>query len=449
MSNIIDYQKNLIRQCFLDKEKFLFCMERIHTSKTFSEKTYQLFWKIYIAIYKDGGNICTSTVHDVLKQTQNDFFIPEFEEIVQFRHPDENEWQYHLFHLQEQYKKRVLLENAQWTISNITKSSSDLSIKTHDILAEVDSINTKTIKFNEAYRSAVNVIKDIHEGKIRPMLITGQKELDRLIAISQSRYILVAAQKKIGKSRWMVDLIDRVINSNKGIAIQWYSFEMPSDEMIRCFISRKVQLTDRQMMSKGSTLSESQLSQIEAAVNYFEKYPIEFIDEPCDMFQISSKFERFCEQNQDKHCICVIDNLGLIKPHINEQTAFEDDVARIIKSLRDKTKGTIFLLHHLTKESESKWNKESGYEPKLTHIRGSSRISDFANQVVLLHRPDNYPDLVELASRNNSLAKINGLFLIDVAANRDGETGIIHSTHNIKYCWFEERSIQPGISNNP
>lgn len=439
MSNILEYQRNLIRQCFLEKERFLFCMERIHTSKTFSDKSCQLFWKLFIAIYKDGGNICTSTVHDVLRQTQNEFYIQEFDEMIAYRHPDENEWQYHLFFIQEQYKKRVLLENAQWTISNITKPSIDISAHTHESLAEVDSISTKSIKFNEAYRNAISVIRQIHEGKIRPMLSTGQPKLDNLLSISQSRYVLVAAQKKIGKSRWMVDLIDRVVNCNKEVAIQWYSFEMPSDEMIRCFISRKVNLTDRELMSKGRKLTETEVSNVEAAMSYFEKYPIEFIDEPCDMFQISSKFERFCESNNDKHCICIIDNLGLIKPHINDQNAFEDDVARIIKNLRDKTKGTIFLLHHLTKESESKWNKDSGYEPKIGHIRGSSRIVDFANQVVLLHRPDNYPDLVEIAKMNSALHKIQGLFITTVAANRDGEMGEVHSTHNIKYCQFEER----------
>ena len=101
------------------------------------------------------------------------------------------------------------------------------------------------------------------------------------------------------------------------------------------------------------------------------------------------------------------------------------------------------MLHHLTKESESKWNKDSGYEPKLTHIRGSSRISDFANQVILLHRPDNYDDLIEQARMQGKLDKIDGLFIVDIAANRDGEMNKISFDHNIKHCWFNERNNQP------
>lgn len=446
MTQSMEYQWNLIRQSFLDKEKFLFCLERIHTSKTFSDKSCQIIWKVFVAIYSNGENICQSTVIDVLNQTGAEDMVTRFEEIILFRHPDENEWQYHLFYIQEQYKKKLLIDHAQWLISNITKTSKDLSIKTHEILAEADSIDTKSVSFSEAYRNTVNVIREIYEGKLRSMIYTGQPTFDKTVALSKSKYILVAAQKKIGKSRYMVDIVDKIINNNSNIAIQWYSFEMQSDEMIRCFISRRVRLTDRELMSRNYKLKEDDIESIESAVSYFEKYPIEFIDDPCDMFQISSKFERFCETNQDKHCICIIDNLGLIKPHINEQTAFEDDVARIIKNLRDKTKATIFLLHHLTKESESKWNKESGYEPRLTHIRGSSRVSDFANQVWLLHRPDNYEDLVEMAKINGQLSKIQGLFIVDVAANRDGEMGKIAFDHTIKYCQFDERQNQPNFS---
>jgi len=443
MTTSVEYQYNLIKQCFNDKEKFLFCMERIHNVKTFSDKSCQLFWKIFVAIYSNGENICQSTVIDVITQTNAEHKIEDFNAIIAYIHTDEGEWQYHLFYIQEQYKKKLLIDHAQWLITNITKPSKDLSIATHEVLAEADSIDTKSVSFSEAYRSTLSVIKAIHSGQVRSMLITGNPVFDKCLAISQSKYILIAAQKKIGKSRFMVDIIDRIVNNNNNIAIQWYSFEMQSDEMIRCFISRKVQLTDRQIMSRNYTLKDDDMSSIESAVKYFEKYPIEFIDEPCDMFQISSKFERFSEQNSDKHCICIIDNLGLIKPHINEQTAFEDDVARIIKNLRDRTKGTIFMLHHLTKESESKWNKDSGYEPKLTHIRGSSRISDFANQVILLHRPDNYDDLIEQARMQGKLDKIDGLFIVDIAANRDGEMNKISFDHNIKHCWFNERNNQP------
>jgi replicative DNA helicase len=110
----------------------------------------------------------------------------------------------------------------------------------------------------------------------------------------------------------------------------------------------------------------------------------------------------------------------------------------MFKALRDSTNSTIFAVHHLTKESESKWNKEAGYEPKINHIRGSSRIADFANQVILLHRPDNYDDIMEEARRAGKEKQLRGLFIVDIAANRDGDTGKIIMRHDIAHCFFHE-----------
>ena len=41
------------------------------------------------------------------------------------------------------------------------------------------------------------------------------------------------------------------------------------------------------------------------------------------------------------------------------------------------------------------------------------------------------------------LDKIDGLFIVDIAANRDGEMNKISFDHNIKHCWFNERNNQP------
>jgi len=442
MSISQDYQKNILKQCFNDKNRFLHCVELVHSDRIFFDEDCQLIWKVFVMIYRKGENICMSTVRDVFKEIGCDDCIVALEEILAYEHPDENEWQYHLFYIQEQYRKKVLLEASQNTIRDIGKyNSKELSGKWHEILGELDSIDVTTVSFRNSYQSTLKNIRNIHDGNESTMLMTGKPNFDSKVSLSKSRYILVAAQKKIGKSRYMVDLIDDIISNNPGkVAIQWYSFEMPNEEICRCFISRKVRLTDKQMLSKNYKLSDFELGKIDAAMGFFEHYPIEFVDEPVDIFQITSKFERFTEMHAEKHCICIIDNLGLIKPHISDSNLFEDDVARSIKNLRDNTKGTIFLVHHLTKESESKWNKESGYEPKITHIRGSSRIVDFANQVLLLHRPDNYEDLVSVARVSGKEDQIRGLFIVDVAANRDGETGRIMMKHELQYCIFKEKT---------
>jgi replicative DNA helicase len=399
----------------------------------------KLFWQVYAVIYKQGSNICSSTVEDVLKLTANEDLIEDFDNVTGVTYKDEDQWKYHLEYIIEQYRKTVLLELSNDIRHEIgKKSSKELAEHVNLQIREINSSDVKVTSFKEAYKKTISNIRDINEGRTRSGLLTGHNNFDLKVSISENKMILIAAQKKIGKSRFIVDLIDRLCNRNENIAIQWYTFEMRSEELIRCFISRKVRLTEHQLLGKNYKLSTDEVSKVEAAANFFDKYPIEFIDETMNIFGITSKFESFKHKNPNKHCICVVDNLGLIKPHIPDQLAFEDDVARMFKSLRDSTNSTIIAVHHLTKESESKWNKEGGYEPKINHIRGSSRIADFANQVILLHRPDNYDDLMQEAKAHGKEKQIKGLFIVDVAANRDGDAGKVIMRHELQYCMFHE-----------
>tara|TARA_R100001594_G_scaffold36459_5_gene66256 strand:- start:4176 stop:5486 length:1311 start_codon:yes stop_codon:yes gene_type:complete len=433
-----NYEANVLKNCFKHRQAFLYCFERIKTEEVFTDNRTKLYWKIYSLIYTQKESICYSTVEDVLKAGNNEELVEDFRKMIETEYDDQDQWKYHLFYIEEQHKKRVLAKVAKNINRTIGSYSSDeIVAQTNEILKSLSSEDTPSLSFKHAFRESIESLKKIRAGEVRPMLNTGLQKFDNVVGISESKLIVVASQKKIGKSRWMVDLIDRTIENNQNVAVLWFSLEMLSDEMIRCFISRRFKVTDNALLGKGKGIQDDQMKDIEAAEAFFEHYPIEFVDKPVDIYNIVAKFEQFKEIHSNKHCICVIDNLGLITPH-TEGLSFDDDVSRLLKACRDKTQGTIFVIHHLTKESEGFYNKESGYQPKLSHIRGSSRIVDFANQVLLLHRPDNYKDLIEDAQKNGTFQDIKGLFMVDVAANRSGPTDMILMQHDIKYCYFNE-----------
>ena len=435
----MNYEANIIKNCFKNKNCFLHCFERVKNSEIFTDNRTKLYWECFVSIYTEKEDICYSTVEDVLSFSNNDELIEDFRELVTTDYDDEDQWKYHLYFLEEQFKKKTLLRISKSINSNLGAYSADEVIhQINNQLRNLSSDDTPSLTFQSAFRNTLGVLQDLQEGNVRPMLETGNCLFDNVVGISKSKLIVVASQKKIGKSRWMVDLMDRTIEYNENVAILWFSLEMLSDEMIRCFISRRFKVTDNALLGKGGGIDPGTLSQIEGSIAFFNNYPIEFVDKPVDIYNIVAKFEQFKEVNENKHCICVIDNLGLITPH-TEGLAFDDDVSRLLKACRDKTEGTIFVVHHLTKESEGYYNKENGYQPKLSHIRGSSRIVDFANQVLLLHRPDNYNDLMDEAKKNGTYDELKQMFMVDVAANRSGPTEIIVMNHDIKYCYFEER----------
>lgn len=436
----VDYERNLIKQCYHDYNKFLLCLERINAEYIFTDDICRLFWNVFSTIDRSDQTICESTVKDVLKLTGNEDIFPEFEQIISSTYIDEDQWEYQMAYLLENYQKKMLLELSKEINKGIsTRSVKDLVKISNEFLREVSVSDVRSQTFKEAYRNEITNIRDIYDGKKNDQIITGMTRLDSILAISSCRLILLAAGKKIGKTRFMIHLIDQIINHNKDIAIQWFTLEMRAEEVIRGFLSKKVRLTDNELLGKSKLKIEPEkMADLEMAYKIFENYPIEFIDEPVTMFNISSKFERFCQKNHGKKCILVIDNLGLIKPHINDTLAYEDDLARMMKNLRDSTQGTIFALHHLTKETESKWNKETGYTPKLRDVRGSSRILDFSNQAILLHRPGFYKDLVEEARKIGKEQALKEAFEVIIDMNRHGDTGDILLKHEIQYCNFNE-----------
>jgi replicative DNA helicase len=435
-----DYEKNLIKKCFEDNDVFLQCIDKVPNEKLFKNNMTRLFWQIFTMIFREGEKLHMSVVHDILKQTKNDEIIPVFEECVNGSYPDEDQWDYHLGYLIEQYKKEKLLEISEEIRKNIgSKSSEELLVDTNAALIDLNSSEVSAKSFKSSFHEEVKNIRNIAKGTVVSLLKTGHKQIDDLISFGKKQIILIAAQKKQGKTRFLVHLIDRLVQWNKqDIAVQWYSFEMQADEMTRLYISKRMGLTDKQLQGINYTLTEDELDRIEATSAHFSDYPVEFVDETLDIFKICSKFERFADGHKGKTPVLVIDNLGLVKPHLKNEVQNDDDVSRMIKDLRDKTGALIILLHHLSKESEGKFNVTEMYAPKVTHIRGSSRIADFANKVLLLHRPEMYRDVVKHFEKDGKLDMIMGRMEVNCALNRNGDTGIIDLRHQIEYCNFTD-----------
>lgn len=435
-----EYEKNLIKQCFINREVFLQCVEKIPNEKLFKNSMSRLFWQIFMMIYQEGEEVHMSVMHDVFKHTNNVDVIPIFEEQVAAKYNDEDKWDYHLTYLNEQLKKEILLEISNDIRQGVgAKSSEEILNEANAKMIELNSNEVASKSFKESYRDTIKQIRNVANGNEVSLLKTGHDKMDDIISFGPKQIIFLAAQKKQGKTRFLVHLIDRLVQYNKAdIDVQWYSFEMQADEMIRLYMSKKIGLTDKQLQNINYNLTEEELTKIEAGYQYFEDYPIDFVDEGTDIFKICSKFERFADKSKGKIPVLVIDNLGLITPHQKNEIQNDNDIARLLKDLRDKTGALIIVLHHLSKESEGKFNITEQYAPKVTHIRGSSRLADFSNKVLLLHRPEMYRDVVKYYEKEGKGHMVHGRMELNCALNRNGETGIIDLRHDLAYCNFSD-----------
>ena len=146
--------------------------------------------------------------------------------------------------------------------------------------------------------------------------------------------------------------------------------------------------------------------------------------------------------------ILVIDNIGLLKDKTKSQTETDDYIAKKIVEIKRKTKGLIFLVHHMTKKMEEEARIKDAYRPRLEFLRGSTRIQDYCNMVLLIHRPGEYEDIVkEEENKGNILTNgttyrradiIRKIFIVDIALNRNGNKTIFRFLHRLDRSQFKE-----------
>lgn len=435
--NVDEKELAIVKACFHDPDFRSECYGEIGDNEVFKDEVVTLLWHLYASISDSGHEITKASLKGWLEETKNHELIPFVEEEI-FSPAEAEPPRYELSVIIEENNKKILYKVAKQVMDDfVERPSNEVLRMALDNLSQVHVEGTKIRSFDNAFDDTLLEMEKIHRGEMPSYYPTCFPILDEILALSPRRTILLASAKKIGKTRFVTKLIDGLIENNPGqVAVQWNSFEMKAEELIRMFMSRRVKLTDREMLSKNFTLSEDDMINIRNTKNDFKDYPIDIVDVPTDIFNITNKFSAFTKKHKGKLPVLIVDNIGLIDHHIDHETQFFNDIARKFKNVRDTNDALVILLHHLTKEQESEKNRGNKFEPTLNHVRETSRLLDYANQCVLLHRFDHYKILREEAKFNET--NISGKFLVKVPMNRDGEIGDVLMQHELKYSDFHE-----------
>ena len=66
-------------------------------------------------------------------------------------------------------------------------------------------------------------------------------------------------------------------------------------------------------------------------------------------------------------------------------------------------------------------------------------LVDFANKVILLHRPEMYADVIKHYQKAGKEQLIQNLMEVNLALNRNGNTGMIDMLHELQFSNFKEK----------
>ena len=270
---------------------------------------------------------------------------------------------------------------------------------------------------------------------------TGLKELDDLIGgLSPGNLYVLAGRPGTGKSAFGCSLARAAAQA--GPPAEFYSIEMPARQIaarIVCDLDFDLKVTSAFPLQYSRLLrrkyTDGDIERATLATGALRSLPITIHDrDSMSMLDIAG-LARARAAKIGKSGVVIIDHLHFLRPddrYRGNQTQELGECAKAAKRLARALGWPVVLLAQLNRQVESRPEKER--MPTLADLRQSGEIEEAADVVMFLHRPAYYverrrprtgPVAPEWGAWLEEMEPVRHELNIDVAKNRNGETGII------------------------
>lgn len=219
------------------------------------------------------------------------------------------------------------------------------------------------------------------------------KKLNNFLRLVQSDFIIIGATTGAGKSGFMLNLMNDLMNRYQCI---YFNMEMSKSTIYKRLISIKADVPIDDILSPKS---DYQLNNINVAKQEIENAKIIIEHKANDIKQIKNIIMKYKDKN--RHTVLFVDHLGLTRAD-NTKSLYEQ-ATEVAKQLRQ-----ICLEYDCTIISASQLNRGAyqSDELSLSMLKDSGELENSASKVILLYK------------KNKEDKKSN--MIINIAKNRDG-----------------------------
>ena len=231
--------------------------------------------------------------------------------------------------------------------------------------------------FREAVRELTGIVNDNHEGKTRS-IVTGFRLFDQMFLLRPGTLTIIAAFTSVGKSALAMNIAYNVATRNTPVA--YYSLEMGKAELAARVISPLIGIPSGIIANQA--LSDDGFRRYHDMTPSVENLQI-YIDERSTVsFDATVTSIRMLAKTKGVRLV-IIDYLQIYTQTNDNVEASLGQMARQAKNVAVETGASVILLSQLNRSSDT---------PSLKMLRGSGQIEESADNVVLIDRPDAYPD---------------------------------------------------------
>jgi replicative DNA helicase len=260
--------------------------------------------------------------------------------------------------------------------------------------------------------ASFETIERAHE---RKQLITGVPsgfaDLDELTAGFQAGdLVIIAARPSVGKTALALNVAQHV-GTKTGRTVGIFSLEMSKEQLFLRMLTSEAHIDSHRL--RTGFLVESDWGRLSHALGTLSEAKIYIDDTPnIGVLEMRAKSRRLAaEHGLD---MLVVDYIQLMqgRGRFENRTLEVASISRSLKGLAKELNVPVIVISQLSRAPEAR----SDHRPLLSDLRESGALEQDADVVVMLFRPDQYPDV---KPEDENIAELN------VAKQRNGPTGLV------------------------
>lgn len=358
--------------------------------------------------------------------------------------------------LRAKHLRRVMIENARKVIANCYDESGHPDVgevlgDAEKNFLEITGNEDKSMPWDQAVTASFETIDKMFssDGHSLQGLPTGLKFLDeKLQGLKKSEMIVIAARPSVGKTSLAMNIAECCAmgenlsrepfhgEHNRKHPVLIFSLEMPVEALSKRMIAGRAGINVwRLNRALYAAKDRAQLTtNLFRATDDLKKAPI-YVDDAAwlDIMDMRARARRWKKSHNIE--LIVIDYLQLIHCAEGARQSRVIEVSMIsqqIKAMAKELKIPVIVLSQLSRANEQRGDKTE--KPKLSDLRDSGAIEQDADVVFLLRRPSR--NAKDPESDDTRLA------IIDVAKNRNGETGEVRVNFDGEFTRFADRPLE-------
>ena len=402
-----ELEEAIIGACLIEQEALPLVADKLRP-EMFYDNRHQLIFACLTAMYQAGKKIDILTVKEELVHRGNleeaggAFAIAQLSSKV----ASSAHIEYHAQIVHQKY----LAREAVLGFNKLLACAMDETMDIGDTLIDAHNLLDR---LEDRIAKSVNGVTGIP---------TGLNELDKKTGgLQDGEMVVIAPRPSVGKTAFALHLARSAASAGKAVAV--YSLEMEGERLADRWLLAASNINPYRW--RNGLANPQEVAEAHTTSGELSQLPI-YVD---DNSSVSMEHVRSSARllKSRKQCdMVIIDYLQLCDmttKQLNRNR--EQEVAqatRKAKSLAKELHIPVVLLSQLNRESENR----PGGRPELAHLRESGAIEQDADVVMLLYRPAQQRITIDKESGYPT----EGLGVVIVAKQRNGETGNVYFGHN-------------------